>query len=232
SGMRAVAVARGDRPGELAAIKGLSARLPGDQELLERRAELEAEVGDPSAGLKIVQDLAERHPRDPALAEKLATAKFRWRVGLLPRDVQDAAGKPELTKADFAVLLYWLVPAVHYGRPGAGRIATDILEQPHREEIVRVVNLGLMDVDSTLHRFSPGSSLRRGPALRAMVRLLTGFGDKLACVRGGGGATGVCDIATECTLIADAESCQPAATLSGADALELIRHGLELLGGE
>ena len=129
-GARAIAVARGDRRAELAAVKELAAQRPGERALVERRAELEMAVGDPSAGLQIIQGLADEDPDDPALAEKLAAAKFRWRVSLLPKDVQEVAALPELTKGDLAVLLYWLVPSVRYGRPTAGRIATDILDHP------------------------------------------------------------------------------------------------------
>src|SRR6185436_6343888 len=183
-GARAVAVARGDQAAELAAVQGLAARQPTDRKLLERRVELEMAVGDPSAGLQIAQDLAAQHPDDPEAARLLEAARFRWRLSMLPQAVQQVAAKPDLDKADFAVLLYWLVPNVRYARPSAGRIATDVLDHPYREEIVRVVNLGLMDVDSTLHRFSPAAPLRRGAALRVLSRTLSSFGQGLACLGG------------------------------------------------
>ncbi|HEY7214893.1 MAG TPA: hypothetical protein VIC28_09700 [Thermoanaerobaculia bacterium] len=227
---RKVARGRGDRGAELGAVKELSSRRPGDRALLERRAELELQVGDPSAGLKIVQDLAARHPEDPELAEKLEAAKFRWRLSLLPQNVQAVAAKPELNKGDLAVLLYWLVPEVRNSRPTAGRIATDVLDDPHREEIVRVVNLGLMDVDPTLHRFSPTSSVRRGAALRVVLRTLSRFG-KPACAGGGGAAANVCESAIACGLLPAEEDCQPSVQLSGAEGVEIIRRSLKLLGG-
>jgi hypothetical protein len=236
-GARAVAAARGDRPAELAAIKGLATQRPGDRALLERRSELELEVGDPGVGLQIVQDLAGRHPDDARLAAKLAAAKFRWRLSLLPQDVRVLAEKPELTRADFAVLLYWLVPNVRYARPTAGRIATDVLDHPRQEEVVRVVNLGLMDVDPTLHRFSPASPLRRGTALRAVVRLLARFGDgKVSCLSDAAGPAepsqgAACDAAARCGLTAAADGCDAAAALSGDDAVGFIQRSLELLGG-
>ena len=90
---RKVAVAQGDHAAELTAVKDLISRRPGDRSLLERRSELELEVGDPSAGLKIVQNLAAEHPKDPALAQKLESAKFRWRLSQLPRDVQEVAAR-------------------------------------------------------------------------------------------------------------------------------------------
>lgn len=226
---RAVAVARGDRPAELAAIKALAARSPDDRGLLERQAELELAVGDPSAGLQIIQDLARRHPGDPALAEKLAAAKFRWRLSLLPAAVREVAAKPDLDRADLALLLYWLVPNVHYGRPSAGRIASDVLEHPHQEAIVRVVNLGIMDVDA-LHHFSPSAPVRRGTAVRALTRILTRFAPRIACLDGAAGADS-CEVAARCGLLATIEACQPTAPLTGGDAVDLIRRTLEHLGG-
>ena len=225
---RKVAQALGDRIAELAAVKELSARRPGERSLLERQAELELQIGDPSAGLKIVQDLAARNPKDPAMAEKLESAKFRWRLSQLPGDVQGIATKPELNKADLAALLYWLVPDVRNSRPTAGRIATDVLDNRHREEIVRVVNLGLMEVDPTLHRFSPGAPVRRGYALRVVLRALARFG-KGACTGGSGSDT--CSASVACGLLPSEEDCQASAPLSGSEGVEILRRGLKLLGG-
>jgi hypothetical protein len=234
-GARALAVARHDPRAELEAVKGLSAMQPDDRGLLDRRADLELEVGDPGAGLKIVQALAERHPNDPELAEKVRVARFRWQVSLLPADVRERAAKEELTRGDFSILVYWLVPQVRYGRATAGRIATDILDDPHREEIAHVLNLGLLDVDPTLHHFSPAAPMRRGVALRCLGRLLTGFGRQVSCAAdaarsSGGAAAGPCQLGAACGLIADQEECDAGSALSGADALEWIRRSLMLLG--
>jgi len=234
-GTRALAVARGDAAAELAAVKELVQQRPGERALIERRAELELAVGDPGAGLQIIQGLAAENPNDPELAEKLAAAKFRWRVSLLPREVQEVAAKPELTKADLAVLLYWLVPNVRYGRPTTGRIATDVLDHRHQEEIVRVVNLGLMDVDQTLHRFSPGSPARRGTALRSLVLVLSRLGQGVTCL--GGAAKGypstsaACEASASCGLLAPGDECHSGAAIGGGEAVELIRRTLKLLGG-
>jgi hypothetical protein len=229
-GARKVAVARGDRTGELAAVKEIAARSSGDRTLLERRADLELEVGDPSAGLKIVQDLAARNPQDPALARKLESAKFRWRLSQLPRDIQEIAAKPELNRGDLATLLYWLVPQVRNSLPTAGRIATDVLESSHREEIVRVVNLGLMDVDATQHRFYPGSSVRRGQALRVVVRTLARFG-AASCANGNAEGGDICDVSLACGLLVAGEECEATSPLSGAGGVEILRRSLKLLGG-
>jgi hypothetical protein len=231
-GARALAVARGDARAELEAVKGLAARQPADRALLERRADLELQVGDPGAGLKLIQGMADSHPGDPELQEKLQLAKFRWRVSLLPADVRALAQKAELSRADLTVLLYWLVPQVRYAKATAGRIATDILDHPHREEIAHVVNLGLMDVDANLHRFSPEAPMRRGAALRSLARLLSAFGQPAACAEAAGGAAAPpCELAAQCGLVDGEDECQAGEPLSGPDALEWIRRSLVLLGG-
>jgi tetratricopeptide (TPR) repeat protein len=224
-GVRSVAVARQDLDAELAATTELSARNPDDQELLERRAELELAVGDPGEGLQIVQELAARHKGDLRWAERVEAAKFRWRLTQLPRSVQEVAAKTALTKADFALLLYWLVPDVRNSRPTAGRIATDVLDHPHREEIVRVANLGLMEIDPTLHRFFPGTLERRSAALRTLFRMLSLFDKKTSCP----GDT--CEAAARCGLLFADEECRPSEALSGSEGVELIRRSLKLLGG-
>ncbi len=231
-GVRALAVARGDARAELEAVKGLAARQPADRALLERRADLELRVGDPGAGLKLIQGMADSHPGDPELQDKLQRAKFRWRVSLLPADVSALAQKEELSRADLTVLLYWLVPQVRYAKATSGRIATDILDHPHREEIAHVVNLGLMDVDANLHRFSPEAPMRRGAALRSLARLLTAFGKPAACAESAGGAAAPpCELAAQCGLVDGEDACQAGEPLSGEDALEWIRRSLVLLGG-
>ncbi|HEX5759190.1 MAG TPA: hypothetical protein VF121_08350, partial [Thermoanaerobaculia bacterium] len=232
---RQVAVARGDLRGELAAVERLAARRPDDRALAERRAELELEVGDASKGLEIVQELARQHPGDAALAEKLQVAKFRWRLALLPPGVQATAERPELTRADLAVLLYWLVPEVRHARPSAGRIATDVLDHPQREELVRAVNLGLLDVDPRVHRVFPGSRVSRSAGLRALWRTLWMFERGLPCVAGGGAdppSAALCERAARCGLLAAGEECRGAAPLAGPEAVEMIRRALLLLGSE
>ena len=128
------------------------------------------------------------------------------------------------------MLLYWLVSQVRNSRPTAGRIATDVLDHPHREEIVRVVNLGLMEVDPTQHRFYPGSPVRRGQALRVVLRTLARFG-AAACAR-----TAAVTAANACAVA----GLRPAglrrgvrrdAPLSGSEGVEILRRSLKLLGG-
>lgn len=223
----AVAQAAKEPKVELAAMRKLTERKPDDRGLLERRADLEMEVGEPSAGLDIVQKLTLRFPKDPTLAARLEVTKFRWRLSFLPPDVRGLAQSDGLSRGDLAVLFYWLIPNVRYAKPSAGRIAADVLDSARQEEIVRVLNLGLMDVDGDLHRFFPGSPARRAAALGALVRALSRFGGGLACLRDGGGP---CVTAARCGLVASTDDCRPRDPVTGREAVEMIRRVLKALG--
>ena len=231
----AVARALGDSEGELRAVAQLSSRDPANRSLAERRASLELEVGDAGTGLRIFQDLATQYPEDAALQDQLARARFVWRLQLLPIQARDLVSRREMSRGDFAAMVYWLFPDVRYGQARQVRIANDVLDQTYRDEIVRVVNLGIMDVDDRLHEFSPIRPVTRSESLTSMVRLLARRQPPLACI---GGARSdfsldtetVCTVATHCGLIASVADCRPAATVSGSEGVELSRLTLNLLG--
>lgn len=221
---RELAAAQGDARAELQALSHLASRLAERPDLVERRADLELELGDPGVAVDLYQRLAEEGDAT-RLEPKLARAKFRWRLALLPAEVQALAERPTLTRSGFATLLFWLVPEVRYGRPGTARIAGDILEHPQREAIARVVNLGLMDIDPTLHLFAPGGGLGRLAALRALLGVAKLRGGVRSCAGGAvpSAAAEVCAAAARCRLVADAESCLPRAAMAGPEAVEMIR---------
>jgi len=230
-----VARATGDTLKELQVLRILSVSRPEDRALEERRAELELELGDPAAGMRVFEELAERYPDDPEVAEDLVRARFLWRIQLLPPDVRQLASGAELTRGDFAILLYWLFPEIRFGAVGGARIANDILEHPQREQIVRVVNSRILDVDPSLHRFEPYRSVQRHQALTAMLRLLARKEPAFACLGGvavPGSSQAVCATAAACGLIEMAVDCLPTAPVPGQEALELCRVTQELLGVE
>lgn len=230
-----VARATDNPEAELQAVTRLSARSPDDRSLAERRANLELVVGDAGAGLRVFQELVAENPADEQLQDQLARAEFLWRLQLLPIEARDLVNRRELSRGDFAAMLYWLFPEVKYGQGLQVRIANDVLDQPYREEIVRVVNLGIMDVDERLHQFSPTRAVSRSEALTAMVRLLSRKEPPLACV---GGVRGtdmlgvetVCGVGINCGLLTSGADCRPTASVSGSEAIELSRLTLNLLG--
>jgi tetratricopeptide (TPR) repeat protein len=225
-----LATARGDAESALTAVRTLTARLPDDRGLLERQAELEMTAGDPGVSLDLWQQLVQRYPRDGSLKDQLERAKFRWRLKVLPEGVQALVDHPVLTRADFARLLYWLVPGVRSAAAPTARIATDILDRPHRQELVRVINLHLMDVDESLHEFAPDRALTREEALLALLRALRHSGTALSCLAGGippfPSYSFVCSTAARCGVLGGEGQCLPEATVSGDEALEWIRRTL------
>lgn len=230
-----VAAASADPEAELEALRLLVERHSQDRELIERYAELELEAGDPSLGLRALQALNVEYPDDAALVEKLALAKFRWRLQLLPQEVRQLAELPQLTRSQLASLLYWLFPEIRYGRPAQARIASDILDDPHRDEIVRVINLGLMELDTDLHQFSPNRPARRVDLLSSMALLLGKHRPPLACVgetplAGGSSVDYVCRVNARCGVLPSEADCLPSAVLSGDAALEICRRAQEQLG--
>lgn len=234
---RKIGAATGDQPSELGAVRTLTARRPDDLELRERHADLELAAGEASTGLRILQELSAAAPDDRRLADKLARAKFRWRLVLLPPRARRLVELGELTRGDFAVMLYWLFPSVRYSVAGSATIASDVLDHPAREEIVRVANLGLMRVDPTVHRFDPDAPLYRRTALAALLRLLDREEPRVACLGPSAGGSWlsterVCTFASRCGLIDEPAECFASAAVSGNAAADMSRRALARLGLE
>lgn len=231
-GRRALSVATGDATGELLAIRRLTQRGSDHLDLIRRHGELELQVGDSTTGLQIFQSLAAEFPDDPTLAESLAVARFRWRLQLLPEEVRALVDlQPELDRSQFASLLYWLVPEVRYGRPRRARIANDIFDHSNREEISRVVNLGLMGVDATLHHFAPARAVTLGEALRSLLITLADGEPPPACLAGRrfdrrSSAQALCAAAVRCLLLTDRAECLLQGPVSGPEAVEMVRRTL------
>lgn len=210
-----VASARGDRRRELDAVRALAAAHPDRLSLQLRRGELDLEVGDAAAGLALLERLAAAHPDDPATISAWARGRFLYRVVNSPEPVRRAAARAQLDRSEFAMLLYWLVPSVRSARPAATRIATDALDHPAREEIVRVANLGLLRIDESMHVFEPHRALTRLEAFQALARLRGAPADSRA---------DACGFALESGWIAEPSACLAAAPVSGAEAVEWLRR--------
>lgn len=231
----AVAQAMQDPRAELAALRSLASRHPEDESLARRRARLELHWGDPTVGFEILQNLSAAHPNDVSLANEVAGARYYWRLAMLPTRVRDLTGRPSLSRAEYAGLLYWLMPSVR-SQPGVGRIASDVLDSPWRTEIIRVVNLGLMDIDRSQHRFEPDRPVTKREALLALVRLIGRHAPAPACLGGVrfdavDDAEAVCGAAAACGLLGSAEGCLPTAPVSGQEAVEYAHQALQSVGG-
>lgn len=233
----AVAVSQEDELAELNALRQLSAAVSMDEERVLRRARLELEVGDAGTGLRILQDLSAERPGDLRLAAELARAEFLWRLELLPEKVRELSRQPELRRGELAAMLYWLFPSVRYGRADVGRIANDVLNHPHRQEIVRVANLGIMSIDPRLHQFQPDEVLSRAGTMVPILRILGRQRPLPACLSGHDVAQMMssslaCELAFRCGLLDETVACLPSAATSGSAAIEWTRRALDNLGVE
>ena len=230
-----VARALDDPAAELTALRRLTRSRPDDVQHLERRARLEMEIGDPAAGLRLLEEAVSRDPENAELAEALTRAQFVWRLQLLPPEVRDLAQSSGLTRADFATLLFWVFPEIRYGRTGDARIANDILQHPNREQIMKVVNAGIMDVDPSLHQFSPYRDLSQIEAQKAVLRILARQSPPPACLGGGRAPRStaeICRVSATCGLIESEADCVPTMPVDGPESMGLLRVTQELLGVE
>lgn len=225
---RHVALVAGDRKAELAAVVWLAERQPGRSELIERRGDLELELGRPEAAIAAYQSLLQGDPENPVFLDKLDRAKFRFRVVVLPGAVRALVRQDNLSRSGVAALCYWLMPEIRGARPARALIASDIVGHPLREEIARVVNLELMDLDATLHRFAPEAPASRALALRTLLRASTAglAGQACAVPADAAGKEGLCQAAARCGWLRDVPDCLAAEGISGEGMIELIRQSL------
>ena len=232
---RRLARARGDAGAELAATRELVAAGAASVDVLQRQAALELEAGDARRGLELYEDLAERHPGNAEIEAGLTAARFAWRIRLLPERVGRLARASNLLRGDFAALTAWLLPGIRTGPAGDTVIVSDILEHPHRREIARLLNLGLMEpADAAVRRFGPNNYMRRGPALATLLRMPGRIGRGAACVGEAGAPAAddvdaVCAAALRCRLISGPSECRPERAVSGPEAVEALRRTRHLI---
>jgi hypothetical protein len=231
----AVAQAQQKPRAELEALRGLVKRHPQDEDLARRRANLELHWGDPTVGFQTLQDLSAAHPGDMKLANEAAGARYYWRLAMLPTRVRELTERPQLTRGEYAGLLYWLMPSVR-SQQGVSKIASDVLDSPWRTEIIRIVNLGLMSIDTSQHRFEPERDVTQREALLALLRLIDRHVPRPACLGGQrfagvSDADAVCNTAAACGLVASAGGCVPTAPVTGQEAVEYAHRAQQGAGG-
>ncbi len=125
-------------------------RAPADGALTEALANLAMKTARFAEAEALYGDLVKG---DPAMLEKQASARLEFEVQNLPPRARKAVAAARVTRGQLATLLVTLVPEVASARvpPGAD-VATDILDRPERNALVKAIALGFFSVSRETHR--------------------------------------------------------------------------------
>jgi len=172
----------------------------------EALAEIEVGRGQYEQAIQRYERLARRE-RDPRYTNRLNELKQRWNDENMPTQFRKAIESEAATRADLAVLLYWKLASVRFAQNvGTPPIAVDVENATGREEIVRAIALGILQVDPVTRRLGPNAPVSAAALTRYAARVLVSRG--ATCAHGTTdahslvAACNVSDVAT--TLPADA----------------------------
>lgn len=153
------------------------------------RTDVQALLAEIDAGRGRYQEAIVRYDRlakrtdDPRYAQRLEEIKQEWNAANMPSHYRTALDSGEVTRDQFATLLYWTVPAVRFAQNlNAPPIAVDIEDVPGREEVIRAIAIGLFEVDPVTRRVSPHRVVTAARLSTHLTRLLQLRG--AACARG------------------------------------------------
>lgn len=136
----------------------------------------EIEVGRGRYQEAIVRyDRLARRSNEPRYTERLNAIKEQFAAANMPPQYQRALESEAMTRADFAVLLFWKVPSIRFAQnAGVPAIAVDLdSDVVGREEMIRAIALGIFPVDQITRRAAPSTPLTAATAARAAARALT-----------------------------------------------------------
>lgn len=139
----------------------------------ESLAEIDAGRGRYQEAIVRYERLSKRDP-EPRYATRLNELKEQFAAANMPPQYRRARETESITRADFAVLLYWKVASVRFAQNvGTPPIAIDVSETPGREELVRALSLGVFSVDPVTRRVGALAPVNAGALARLAARVLT-----------------------------------------------------------
>jgi len=148
----------------------------------ESLAEIEVGRGQYEQAIQRYEMLSKRD-RDPRYANRLNELKARWTEENMPPQFRKAIESEVATRADLAVLLYWKLASIRFAQNvGTPPIAIDVENATGRDEIVRAIALGILQVDPVTRRVGPNSPVTASALTRYAARVLVARG--ASCARG------------------------------------------------
>ena len=155
---------------------------PDRPDVQEALAEIEIGQGQFEKAINRYERLARRE-HDPRYARRLDEIKEQFNAANMPPQYLRAAESEAITRGDFAVLLYWKVASIRFAQNlGTPPIAVDIGDVLGREEIIRAIALGVLQVDPVTRRVGPSAPVTANSLTRYAARTLTARG--APCARG------------------------------------------------
>jgi hypothetical protein len=156
----------------------------------------------------------------PAYEERAEEALLEFRIENLPERARKAALSPRLTRAQLAALLWSEIPEVRDATAAATLdVATDVIDHPDRQALVRAIALGFLGVNRETHQARVDAALGRSelPSVLRRLSQLVGRGQRPPrCLSGdsGSGALAACGILME----------SKSRTVSGKETLRAIER--------
>jgi tetratricopeptide (TPR) repeat protein len=176
SGVRlALADLLAERGDLVEAIGLLEADPSGDRQVRLRRAALLMKAQEYGRAADVYRDLLASDPADAEARDGQKAAREGLELLALPEEYRLIPDAPRATRADLAALVAVRVHALDRLGQGEPRVALDIGTSWAREQVARVLALGVMDVYPN-HTFQPGAVVRRADLARAAARVLDRLG--------------------------------------------------------
>ncbi len=148
-----------------------------------QRSEVQEALGEIDFGKGRYQEAITRYERlnrkdpNPRYAARLRQMKDRWNELNMPPQFQRAIESPAVNREDYAVLVYWKIPAVRFAHNlREPPIAVDITEVIGREELIRALALRMFDVDPVTRRVYPYREMSGSGVIRRLATLVTRLG--------------------------------------------------------
>jgi tetratricopeptide (TPR) repeat protein len=158
----------GDRAGAIAALE---ADATGERAVLLELGRLLLEEQEYARALDVYTRLLAHGPGDAEAREGQRKAREGIEAAAMPEEYRAIADAARVSRADLAALIAVRVPALVRAGAGEPRVAVDISGSWARDQVTRVLALGIMDLYPN-HTFQPGAMVRRVDLARAAARTL------------------------------------------------------------
>ncbi len=163
-----VLAGRGDREGAIAVLEADPA---GEREVLLELGRVLNDGAEYARALEVYTRLLAHGPGDAEARAGQRRAQEGLEGQAMPEEYRAIPDAPRITRADLAALMAVRVQRLRRAGAGEPRVAVDISGSWARDQVARILALGIMDVYPN-HTFQPNAIVRRVDLARAAARSL------------------------------------------------------------